>query len=134
MNRANSSAATVVQTYLSSFNSRVNRSLRGSKPCIRTGQLHRYPLSSIKSFASCGKITERLMQPTGSRQENTREQVKNTFQILSLRESRIVQTAYLGAFLSGRPVDAVIMPVAPHAAVIPGKWRHYGKFPQQISM
>ncbi|OJD30133.1 general amidase [Diplodia corticola] len=26
---------------------------------------------------------------------------------------------------TGRPVDAVILPAAPHAAVIPGKWIHY---------
>jgi amidase len=27
----------------------------------------------------------------------------------------------------GKMVDAVLMPVAPHAAVIPGKWVHLGK-------
>lgn len=27
---------------------------------------------------------------------------------------------------SGRPVDAIICPVAPHAAVIPGRYRHVG--------
>lgn len=40
----------------------------------------------------------------------------------------LVQTADLSALLSGSSVDAVIMPVAPHAAVIPGKWQHYGEF------
>lgn len=35
--------------------------------------------------------------------------------------STINQTA------TGRPADAFIMPVAPHAAVIPGKYYYYGK-------
>ena len=30
--------------------------------------------------------------------------------------------------MSGLLVDAVIMPVAPHAAVIPGKYYHTGEF------
>ena len=30
---------------------------------------------------------------------------------------------------TGQIVDAVIMPVAPHAAVIPGKYYHTGEFP-----
>lgn len=29
---------------------------------------------------------------------------------------------------SGRAVDAVILPVAPHAAVIPGEYFHYGQY------
>ena len=31
-------------------------------------------------------------------------------------------------FATGQIVDAVVMPVAPHAAVIPGKFYHTGQF------
>ena len=34
---------------------------------------------------------------------------------------------------TGRPVDTVIMPVAPHAAVIPNKYFHYGLCLPQLS-
>jgi amidase len=36
-------------------------------------------------------------------------------------------TAAWGGLVTGQVVDAVIMPVAPHAAVIPGKYFHVGR-------
>lgn len=40
---------------------------------------------------------------------------------------KCVRFEYFPEISPGQIVDAVIMPVAPHAAVIPGKYYHVGK-------
>ena len=49
--------------------------------------------------------------------------VSNAFEPLSFIDSRTENDLLL---VTGQVVDAVIMPVAPHAAVIPGKYYHTG--------
>lgn len=49
---------------------------------------------------------------------------------LQLRDYRQAYSDYWNstADADGNVVDAVLMPAAPHAAVIPGKWEHLGMF------
>lgn len=54
-------------------------------------------------------------QALGQKRENYRQSYREYW------NSTITTTG------TGRPVDALIMPVAPHAAVIPGRYYHYGK-------
>lgn len=49
-------------------------------------------------------------------------------QLKNMRVSDIAQSCRKKLTRAGQIVDAVLMPVAPHAAVIPGKFFHGGKF------
>ena len=52
------------------------------------------------------------------RANSLKYQASNTERTL-LRTLNLIRT--------GRPIDAILLPVAPHAAVIPGRFYHYSK-------
>lgn len=78
-----------------------------------------------------------LHEPLIPALEEFRDGPRDPMSVLDYQEYALKRNRYIAEYMeywnstvamtgTGRPVDAIIMPVAPHAAVVPGKYYHYG--------